>query len=138
VSQVDLAASPFDDLIGTEWGEVGPERATATLVVEDRHKQPYGPVHGGVLCTLAEAVTSRATSQTVRSDGKMALGQSNHVSFLRPIMGGAIHVEAHPRHRGRTSWVWDVEISDDEGRLCALSRVIVAIRPLRRDPPGPG
>ena len=35
---------------------------------------------------------------------------------------------AHARHRGRTSWVWQVEITDDEGHLCALGEMVVAVR----------
>ena len=128
MSDPDFEASPFDQMIGTSWGEMAPEHATATLEIEDHHRQPYGPVHGGVLCTLAEGTTSRATSLNV-AEGNRALGQSNHLSFLRPMLEGTIHVEAHRRHGGRTSWVWDVEFTDDDGRLCALSRVIVAVRP---------
>ena len=44
------------------------------------------------------------------------------------IEHGTIHAEARRRHRGRTTWVWDVELTDDEGRLAALSRVTIAVR----------
>jgi 1,4-dihydroxy-2-naphthoyl-CoA hydrolase len=57
------------------------------------------------------------------------MGQSNHTSFLRPVSEGTIHAEATAKHRGRTSWVWEVEFRDDQGRLCALSRVTTALRP---------
>lgn len=123
--------SPFNVHIGTEWGTMEAERATATLRIADHHKQPYGPVHGGVLCTLAEGVTSRATGLTVVDNGMIALGQSNHLSFMRPYFEGTIHVEARRRHGGKTSWIWDVDFTDDDGRLCAVSRVTVAVRPMR-------
>jgi uncharacterized protein (TIGR00369 family) len=54
---------------------------------------------------------------------------SNHSTFLRPIGQGTIHAVARRRHRGRTTWVWDVELTDDEERLCAVSRVTIAVRP---------
>ena len=54
-------------------------------------------------------------------DGGRAI--SNQTSFLRPITGGTIHATARRRHRGRTTAVWEVDITDDEGRLCALVRV---------------
>jgi uncharacterized protein (TIGR00369 family) len=57
------------------------------------------------------------------------MGLSNSTSFLRPIGAGNIHALATRRHRGRTTWVWDVDMSDDEGRLCATSRVTIAVRP---------
>ena len=57
------------------------------------------------------------------------MGQSNHTSFLRPVTEGTVHAEGTPIHRGRTTWVWDVDFTDDEGRLCAASRVTMAVRP---------
>ena len=64
-------------------------------------------------------------------DGNTAMGMSNQTSFLRPVTEGHVNAEARARHRGRTTWVWEVELSDDAGRLCALSRVTVAVRPRR-------
>ncbi len=56
------------------------------------------------------------------------MGLSNQTSFLRPITEGTIHATARVRHRGRTTWVWEVEITDDDGRLCVLTRMTVAVR----------
>jgi uncharacterized protein (TIGR00369 family) len=57
-----------------------------------------------------------------------AMGMSNNTTFLRSITAGTIHATARPRHRGRTTWVWDVDISGDDGRVCATSRVTIAVR----------
>jgi uncharacterized protein (TIGR00369 family) len=59
------------------------------------------------------------------------MGLSNQTSFLRPITQGTIHATARARHRGRTTWVWEVEIKDDAGRLCVLTRTTVAVRDAR-------
>ena len=56
------------------------------------------------------------------------MGLANATSFLRPILEGTVHAEARARHRGRTTWLWDVEITDDEGRLCAVTRMTIAVR----------
>ncbi|MEA2283803.1 MAG: 1,4-dihydroxy-2-naphthoyl-CoA hydrolase, partial [Solirubrobacteraceae bacterium] len=64
----------------------------------------------------------------VRPDGRSAQGLSNQTSFLRPITGGTIHAHARRRHRGRTTWVWEVDITDDDDRLCAIVRMTVAVR----------
>ena len=61
--------------------------------------------------------------------GNIAVGMSNHTSFLRPITSGTVHAEAKPRHRGRTTWIWDVEITNDDGALCAIGRITIAVRP---------
>jgi uncharacterized protein (TIGR00369 family) len=48
---------------------------------------------------------------------------------MRPVSEGTVHAEGRRRHRGRTTWIWDVDFTDAEGRLCASSRVTMAIRP---------
>jgi uncharacterized protein (TIGR00369 family) len=120
----------FDALYGLEVLEMDEERARAQVAVRDELKQPMGLVHGGVLASIAESITSLATFRAVFPDGSSAQGLSNQTSFLRPISEGTIHAEARRRHRGRTTWVWDVDISDDQGRLCAMVRMTVAVRAL--------
>ena len=125
--------SPFDEYIGTEWLDLGPQEARARIAVKEHHKQPMGLVHGGVLATLGESICSVATYGAVSSDGMTIVGQSSAATFLRSITDGHVNAVARPQHRGRTTWVWDVEISDDGERVCALVRVTVAVRPVRRD-----
>ncbi len=99
------------------------------MPVTDAVRQPYGIVHGGAYSTIAESIASRSTWLAVRDEGMLAFGQSNNATFLRPISEGSIHATARPIQRGRTTWVWDCEISDDEGRLCAVVRMTIAVRP---------
>ncbi len=117
------------DLIGLEYLETGPDEVNARAAVTEDLLQPAGLVHGGVYAAMAESICSAATWLAVQGDGMAAMGQSNSATFLRPITEGYVHAVARPRHRGRTSWVWDVEITDDQGRSCALIRMIVAVRP---------
>ena len=123
-------ARTLDGTLGFEVLEAGPEAARGRFEVTERTMQPYGLVHGGALAALAETLASAATAYAVAAEGQIAVGLSNHTSFLRPVTQGTVHAEARRRHRGRTTWVWEVEITDDEGRLCALSRVTMAVRPL--------
>jgi 1,4-dihydroxy-2-naphthoyl-CoA hydrolase len=115
-------------LIGLEYADLGEEAVTARVPVSERILQPYGLVHGGVYSAVAESVCSRATFEAVKNGGKLAFGQSNSATFLRPISQGHVNASARARHRGRTSWVWQVEITDDEERLCALVQVVIAVR----------
>ena len=121
----------FDGLIGLVFDEASRDEVRAHVPVRDELKQPMGLVHGGVFASIAESITSLATALAVIPEGRIAQGLSNQTSFLRPITEGTIHAEARRRHRGRTTWVWDVELKDDDGRLCAVSRVTIAVRPLR-------
>ena len=118
----------FDTVIGLEITDLTSEVAAGVVPVRDELKQIFGLVHGGVYAAIAESLASIATGIAVSADGRTAQGLSNQTSFLRPITEGTIHGRALRRHAGRTTWVWEVEISDDEGRLCALTRMTVAVR----------
>jgi uncharacterized protein (TIGR00369 family) len=118
------------ELIGLEYGETGPDEVRARLEVIDDIRQPVGLVHGGAFAAMAESMCSAATWLSVKDDGMAAMGQSNSATFIRPITDGHVNATARPRHRGRTTWVWDVEITDDDDRLCALVRMTVAVRPI--------
>ena len=122
----------FDGLYGLQVDEVGPERASGHVPVRDAVKQPMGLVHGGLYASIAESLTSMATAMAVMEDGDMAMGLANATSFMRPMTEGTVHALATRRHRGRTTWVWDVEFTDDQGRLCALTRMTIAVRPRPR------
>jgi 1,4-dihydroxy-2-naphthoyl-CoA hydrolase len=129
MSEPDLVASPFDVLIGTEWLDDDPGRARARIRMRDDLRQPVGLLHGGVISTLVESVCSRSTALAVHPEGMMAMGQSIDITFLRPTTEGHVEVEARARHRGRTTWVWDAEVCNSEGKLCALARMTVVVRP---------
>jgi 1,4-dihydroxy-2-naphthoyl-CoA hydrolase len=127
-----IDASPFDRHYGLEVLDASDELVHGRVRVLDELKQPTGVVHGGVYASIAEALASLGTNVGVNADGNVGLGMSNHSSFLRPVSDGVVHAEARRRHRGRTTWVWDVDLTDGEGRLCATSRVTIAVRPLQR------
>jgi uncharacterized protein (TIGR00369 family) len=118
----------FDALYGLELTEVEDGRLAARVVVREQLKQHAGLVHGGVYASIAESIASLGTHLGVAGQGLVATGLSNQTSFLRPITGGTIHAVAVAKHRGRTTWVWEVEMFDDQGRLCVLTRMTVAAR----------
>jgi 1,4-dihydroxy-2-naphthoyl-CoA hydrolase len=123
----------YDRLYGLEFLEISDTEVRARVLVRDELKQPVGLVHGGVFASLAESMTSLITAAVVVPEGNMATGLSNSTNFLRPITAGAVNALATRLHRGRTTWVWDVRMSDDADRTCAVTRMTIAVRPL---PPG--
>lgn len=120
----------FDAFYGLELLELGQDFARGELRVKDHHKQPFGLLHGGIYASIAEALASYATASVVVPKGQAASGMSNLTSFLRPITDGTVHALATCKHAGRTTWVWEVEMTDDARRLCATSRVTIAVREL--------
>jgi uncharacterized protein (TIGR00369 family) len=122
--------SHFDALLGTEWLDDDPDHARVRVPMRDELRQPVGLLHGGVMSTLVESVCSRATALAVGGEGMMAMGQSISVNFIRPITEGTAEVHARARHRGRTTWVWDAEVKNSDGKLCALAQMTIAVRPV--------
>jgi 1,4-dihydroxy-2-naphthoyl-CoA hydrolase len=121
----------FDRLYGLEVTHVEDGELRGRVAVRDEVKQPAGLVHGGVYAAVAESLASTGTALGVIDHGKVVMGLSNLTSFVRPITTGWVHAVARARHRGRTTWVWEVEITDDEDRLCVLVRVTIAVRDMR-------
>jgi uncharacterized protein (TIGR00369 family) len=122
-----IRAGNLVDTLGIEGYEFdGEATASMRLPVRDGIKQPFGIVHGGAFAALAETVCSRATYDAVAP--KLALGQANETIFIRAVRSGVVEARARALHRGGTSWVWDVEMRDADGRLCATSRLIIAVR----------
>jgi 1,4-dihydroxy-2-naphthoyl-CoA hydrolase len=101
-------------LIDLEIDSATDAEVRARVPVTDACKQPLGLVHGGVFAVIADALTAQ--------HGRVI---SNQTSFLRPVTAGTIHATARRRHKGRTTAVWEVDITDDQGRLCAVVRTTV-------------
>jgi len=131
---MEMPSSPsrgFDRLYGLELLEVGGDEVRGQVVVRDDVLQPFGLVHGGLYASIAESLASIGTAVEVVDRGMTAMGMSNNTTFVRSIGAGTVHAVARPLHRGATTWVWDVEMTDDDGRVCASSRVTIAVRPPR-------
>jgi 1,4-dihydroxy-2-naphthoyl-CoA hydrolase len=128
--QINEVLVGFDRLYGLELIECSEELVRAQVAMRDELKQPLGLLHGGVLASMAEAMASLATAMVVLEQGATAVGLSNYTSFLRPLTGGTVRALATRLHRGRTTWIWDVHFTDDAGRLCAVTRMTIAVRPL--------
>jgi 1,4-dihydroxy-2-naphthoyl-CoA hydrolase len=122
----------LDGVLGTEVVEWGEDFIRGRIPVADTVRQPYGIVHGGAMAALGESLTSMATARAVMDDGRIAMGQDMNASFLRPIASGHVNALCRARRKGRTAWNWEVEITDDDGRLCALLRYTIAVRPRSR------
>jgi 1,4-dihydroxy-2-naphthoyl-CoA hydrolase len=119
----------LDGVLGFRLLAVGQDTATAQAAYSESVCQRFGLVHGGVYAALAEMLATEATVHHVWPAGNRAMGLSNNTSFLRPITEGTIHAVGRALHQGRTTWVWNVDLNDDAGRLCATSRVTIAVRP---------
>ncbi|WP_158891736.1 MULTISPECIES: hotdog fold thioesterase [unclassified Pseudomonas] len=106
---------------------------TASMVVDRRTHQPMGLLHGGASVALAETVGSIASMLCVDRSRFYCVGQEINANHLRGVRSGRVTAVARPLHLGRSSHVWDIRLSDDEGRLTCVSRLTVAVVALQRD-----
>lgn len=123
--------NPFEDRVtyvghtGIELTEATPDLASGRLEIADIHHQPYGVVHGGVYCTLAETIASTGAAVWAMAQGMAgAVGVSNTTDFLRATSSGVLMAEATPIHRGRTQQLWEVSITrEGDEKLVAHSQI---------------
>ncbi|MET3859900.1 1,4-dihydroxy-2-naphthoyl-CoA hydrolase [Dietzia sp. 2505] len=115
----------FGGGIGIDYREITPDRVVVSVEVAPHLHQPYGIVHGGVYCAIAEEVASVAGAVWLGGEGKV-VGVNNSTDFLRAVTEGTLTATGTPVHRGRSQQLWRVEIADDEGRLVAVGQVRLA------------
>ena len=119
----------FDQLIGLDLTAIGPDEVRASLVVTPDLLQPYGLLHGGVLCSVVETLGSVGGAAWYGDRGHV-VGTSNHTNLLRSAREGArLQAVATPVHRGRSQQLWSVEVRDEQDRLIAKGELRVANLP---------
>ena len=109
--------------------DVGDEYLTGTMPADQRTFQPYGVVHGGANVVLAESLGSIAGAHVIDSDQYICLGQEVSATHLRPVSSGLVTGTARPIHLGKRSHVWEIRLTNDEGKLSCLAKLILAIIP---------
>jgi 1,4-dihydroxy-2-naphthoyl-CoA hydrolase len=124
----DLLRSGFDELLGIRHVEIAPDRCVSLLDVRPELHQPFGILHGGVYAAIIESLASVAANAWLgqQHSPTCAVGVSNHTDFIRSVRSGSLRAEATPLQRGRMLQVWQVAVTDDQGRLCAHGKVRLA------------
>lgn len=108
---------------------------TASMAVDERTHQPYGLLHGGASVVLAETVGSTASYLVIDTDRFFCVGIEVNANHLRGVRSGRVTAVAHPVHIGRTTHVWDIRLSTEDGKACCISRLTVAVVPHGEQPP---
>ena len=124
VELLDIRFEAFDD-----------DSLTASMVVDPRTHQPYGLLHGGASVVLAETLGSTASYLCIDSSRFYCVGLEVNANHLRGLRSGRVHAVARPVHLGRTTHVWDIRLSGDDGKSSCISRLTMAIVPLGDQPP---
>ena len=124
VELLDIRFEAFDD-----------DSLTASMVVDPRTHQPYGLLHGGASVVLAETLGSTASYLCIDSRRFYCVGLEVNANHLRGVRSGRVTAVARPVHLGRTTHVWDIRLSGEDGKASCISRLTMAIVPLGENGP---
>lgn len=123
-------ANTIHETLGIRTIEAGPDRVVLEMDVGPRVHQPFGLLHGGASATIAESAASIG-AYLASADDEASLGTDLNISHLRAKRDGVVRAIATPVRKGRSLQVWSVDIVDEEGKLVAVARCTLAIRPVR-------
>lgn len=113
--------------IGIEFTEIGDDYITARMPVDTRTHQPTGLLHGGASVTLAETLGSTCAYMCVDPKRYQVVGLEINANHVRGVSEGWVTGTARPLHRGRTTQLWEIKITDPAGKLVCVSRITMAV-----------
>ena len=123
------------DWIGLEFTAITEEYLQAKMPIDRRTVQPLRIVNGGAYCVLAETVGSMAANLVIDREKYSAVGLDINANHIRSAHEGSGYVfgTARPVHLGRTTQVWEIRITDEQERLCCISRLTMAVIEVSKD-----
>jgi uncharacterized protein (TIGR00369 family) len=131
ISPVVAFERSFDSQLGVSYDHIEPHEVVASFEVRPDLLDHGGRLHGGVLTAVAEGTASMGTFAGVMGEGLAASGMSNDTSIVADVDTGLLTAVARRRAAAPDVWAWDVEITHEDGRTCSLSKVLIAVRPMR-------
>ena len=121
-----MGANNMVEHIGIVFTRIGENELEATMPVDNRTRQPFGLLHGGASVVLAETLGSVAGYLCIEGEQKI-VGLEVNANHLRSAREGIVRGVCKAVHVGRRHQVWQIEISDEQGRLCCTSRLTTAV-----------
>lgn len=122
-----LGKNTMSEHIGVEFIEIGENYLKGRMPVDHRTNQPYGLLHGGASCVLAETLGSIASALVIDQSIYICVGLEINANHIRSAKKGFVMGTASPIHLGKSTHVWDIQIKDEEQKLVCISRLTVAI-----------
>lgn len=123
-----ICRNSFVDHLGIRFVSFDGKCISGKIEIEGLHLQPVGVVHGGVYISLAETLAGAGSMLLVESEGKVALGTTVNSQHIASVSSGVISAVGEIIHKGSFKHIWDVKISDENGKLISISRVTNSIK----------
>lgn len=115
------------ELMGIEFTEHGTDFLSGRMEVDHRTHQPYGIMHGGASCVLAETLGSIAGNHCLDYQKEFCVGLDINTSHIRMVKSGWVTGTAKPIHLGNTTQIWEIRIVDESDRLVSITRLTLAV-----------
>lgn len=122
-----LAKNTLVEHLTIEFTEVGDDFITARMPVDHRTHQPHGLLHGGASVVLAETLGSVAANYCINPEKQYAVGLEINANHLKGVRSGWVYGTSRAIHKGKTTQVWEIRITNEEGSLICISRITMAI-----------
>ena len=127
-----IMKNTMPEFLELKWEEVGDDFLKLSMPVIDKTRQPYGFLHGGASCVLAETIGSVASALVIDRDKFYCVGLEINANHLRSVSEGRVVAVSSPLHLGKSTHVWDIKIYDDNENLICISRLTVAILQIKK------
>jgi 1,4-dihydroxy-2-naphthoyl-CoA hydrolase len=127
-----ISSNTMAEFLGLKWVEIGEDFLKMSMPVNATTRQPYGFLHGGASCVLAETIGSIGSALVIDRNKFYCVGLEINANHLRSVTDGIVTATARPLHLGKTTHVWDIKIYDDKEKLFCVSRLTVAIVPKKK------
>lgn len=124
---INVKGNTMAENLHLKWEEVGDDFLKMSMPVFPPTQQPYGFLHGGASCVLAETIGSVGSWLVIDSDKFYCVGLEINANHIRSISEGTVMATALPLHLGKSTHVWDIKIKDEKDKLICVSRLTVAI-----------
>lgn len=116
--------------LGIQWLEVGENFIKMSMPVDEKTTQPYGILHGGASCVLAETIGSLASALVIDMQNFLCFGLEINANHIKSVSEGSVVAHCLPLHLGKTTHVWDIKINNADNQLVCVCRLTVAIMPI--------
>ena len=127
----DIGTDTMSNYLEMKWVAVGEDFLELSMPVNEKTRQPYGTLHGGASCTLAETIGSIASAMVIDREKFICMGLEINANHIRTAKEGRVTAHCEALHLGNSTHVWDIKIHDDNNKLICVSRLTVAILPKR-------
>lgn len=114
--------------LGIHFTKVGDDFLEGEMPVDERTTQPFGILHGGASCVLAETLGSVAAWMVIDPKKYFVVGLDINANHVRSMTEGKVIGRAKPLHIGRSTHVWEIDITDENGKRVCISRLTVLVK----------